>query len=101
MRLKKQLVELLNRRPQSRTAVQIRDFVSKTEIAFSACVVEKTPDGTFSTPCEYQNVYCVPLIAPESRNKARASKNIFRQQKDDVVHTSPSKDITKKSSRQP
>ncbi|MBF0644382.1 hypothetical protein HTZ97_06130 [Desulfuromonas acetoxidans] len=30
---------------------QALDFVSKTEIAFSACVVGKSPDGTFSTSC--------------------------------------------------
>ena len=34
---------------KTRTGFQVLDFVIKTEIAFSACVIEKAPDGTFST----------------------------------------------------
>jgi hypothetical protein len=38
-------------RPKSILAPQWIDFVSETEIVFSACVVKKAPDGTFSTAC--------------------------------------------------
>jgi len=44
-------VEPMDGRSKSRTGFQVLDFVSKTEIAFSAYVVEKSPDGTFSTAC--------------------------------------------------
>jgi len=35
-------------RPKSRKDFQVLNFVSKTEIAFLACVIEKAADGTFS-----------------------------------------------------
>jgi len=52
MAVKKQPVEPMDGRPKSRTGFQVLDFVSETEIAFAVCVMEKAPDGTFSTSCE-------------------------------------------------
>jgi hypothetical protein len=49
--LKNSLLEPMDGRPKSIIVPQWIDFVSKTEIAFSACVVGKALDGTFSTAC--------------------------------------------------
>ena len=50
--VEKQPVEPMDGRPKSRTGLQVLDFVSKTEIVFSACVIEKAPDGTFHSPAK-------------------------------------------------
>jgi len=49
--VEKQPVEPMDGRPKSRTGFQALDFVSEAEIAFSVCVIEKAPDGTFLTSC--------------------------------------------------